>query len=436
MSSTPTTQPPSARAGAGRHRARALLLVGLLPLLGLGGYLGGRAMWAEYLMRAAAREADKGDFARAEDSLRRCLEIRPSDAAHFQLARAARRAGDYRQAEQSLEAFQRLRGHGDAVTLERGLLRAQQGDLTPELEAWLLGTVGPDHPDRPLVLEALARGAIQASSWPRAMTLLNELLERWPASYLGRLLRGRVWEELAQEDEALADYQQAAEINPDRPEARLALARGLYQVGRVREAEWHYRHVARSRPDDPDVLLGLARCRYDENDPDEAARLLDALLAERPDHFAALLERGRVAFRQGDAAAAERWVRRALDVQPQDPEGPSFKDLVKRCDAWLLLNQFLEAQGEHDKAVECLARLDRLQGDLRRATQLTEELQAAPDDAARYCELGIVFLRLGREEQGRRALTTALRLDPRNERASAALADCQKRARTSGEGRP
>jgi tetratricopeptide (TPR) repeat protein len=436
MSSTPMTQPPSAHAGAGRRRGRTLLVVGLVPLLVLGGYLGGRAAWAEYLMRAAAREAEKGDFVRAEDSLRRCLEIRPSGAAHFLLARAARRAGDYRQAEQSLEAFQRLQGHGDAVTLERGLLRAQQGDLTPELEAWLLGTVGPDHPDRPLVLEALARGAVRTSNWPRAMTCLNELLERWPASYLGRLLRGHVWEELAQEDEALADYQQAAEINPDLPEARLALARGLYQVGRVREAAWHYRHIARGRPGDSDVLLGLARCSYDESDPDEAARLLDALLAERPDHFAALLERGRVAFRQGEAAAAERWVRRALDVRPQDPEGPTFKDLVKRCDAWLLLNQFLEAQGEHDKAVECLGRLDRLQGDLRRATQLTDELRDSPDDAARYCELGVVFLRLGREEQGLRALATALRFDPHNERASAALADYRKRARTSGEGSP
>src|SRR5439155_5089317 len=119
---------------------------------------------------------------------------------------AGRRAGDYRQAEQSLEACQRLQGHSDALTLERGLLRAQQGDMTPELEAWLMGTVGPDHPDRPLVLEALARGAILASNWPKAMTCLNELLERRPADYLGRLLRGRVWEELEQEDEALEDY--------------------------------------------------------------------------------------------------------------------------------------------------------------------------------------------------------------------------------------
>src|SRR5439155_4016673 len=117
-------------------------------------------------------------------------------------------------------------------------------------------------------------------------------------------------------------------------------------------------------------------------------------------------------------------------------EGPSFKIIVKRCDAWLLLNQFLEAQGEHEKAAESLTRLNQLQADLRRATQLTEELRTAPDDASRHCELGIIFLRLGREEQGLRALVTALRYDPHNERASAARADYYKRNPTAGEAHP
>jgi tetratricopeptide (TPR) repeat protein len=439
MSSTPMAQPPShAGEGAGRHCRRALLLiVVLLPVIGLGGYVGGRAVWAEHLLRAAAHESEKGDFAAAEAYLRRCVELRPAGVAtHFALARAARRAGDYRQAEQSLDTCQRLQGQSDALTLERGLLRAQQGDVTPEREAWLMGTVGPDHPDRPQVLEALARGAIQASNWPKAMTCLNELLERRPASYPGRLLRGHVWEELDQQDEALEDYQRAVEINPEPPEARLGLARSLYQAGRVREAAGHYRHVARSRPDDPDVLLGLARCSYDENDLDEAARLLDQLLAERPDHFAALLERGRVAFRQGDAAAAECWVRQSLNLRPSDSDGPSFKAIVKRCDAWLLLNQFQEAQGQLEKAAESLTRLNQLQADLRRATQLTEELQSAPDAAARHCELGIIFLRLGRDEQGLRALATALRYDPRNERARAARDDYYRRNPAAREDRP
>jgi tetratricopeptide (TPR) repeat protein len=431
MSGTPDTGqqaggpgcPPAARRG----RRRALVVVGLLALVGLGGYAGGGALWAEHQLRAAATAAEKGDFAAAEDCLRRCLRVRPSSApAHLLLARAARRAGDYRQAEESLEACQRLGGRSEAVTLEHALLRAQRGDVTPEQEAWLLGTVGPDNPDRPLVLEALAAGAALTSNWPRAMDRLNELLERWPDSYPGRLLRGRVWESINQEDEALEDYQRAAEINPEMTEARLGLARGLYRAGRVREAAWHYRRVRDGRPDDPEVLLGLARCAYDANELDEAGRLLDALLAGRPDHFAALLERGRLAFRRGDAAGAEAWVRRALDVRPPDREGPSFQAIVERCDAYRLLSLFLEAQGKSDRAAESLALMDRVQADLRRATELSEELRAAPADASRHCELGIIFLRLGREDQGLHALATALRYDPHHEGARAAQAEYRR----------
>ncbi len=412
----------SAPGAAGARPARRRLLVVLLLLLviGAGGAVGGVSLWTEYQFRAAQEEAERGQFARAEAHLRGCLALRPSNAAaHFLLARTARRAGDYRQCEESLEAYQRqLQGRNEAIALERALLRAEQGEAPPDLEAHLVAMTA-DHPDRVLILEALAQGAVRRTQWPRAMKYLNDLLEKQPANFRGRLLRGGVYEALGLDQEALRDYEQAVAANADSVEARSGLARLLYRVGRGREAAGQYERL---------------RCAYDADDPGRAGQLLDGLLARHPDHFAALVERGRVAFRQGNAAAAEGWLRRALAVRPADRDASSFQDIVARVDAWFLLHLYQEAQGKDD-ARDSLARMDQLQSDLRRATRLTEELQASPRDADRTYELGMALLRLGREEQGLGALQTVLQFDPNHRGAQAALEAHAKRTPTP-EARP
>src|SRR5262249_52846507 len=120
--------------------------------------------------------------------------------------------------------------------------------------------------------------------------------------------------------QAIEDYERALELQPGRSAVRLRLAEILVASSRHAEAVPHLERLRDERPDDPDVLVALASCRVVQSRPDEARALLDRVLAGRPDHFGALLERGKGEMATGNFAEAERWLRKALDRSPLDPD--------------------------------------------------------------------------------------------------------------------
>jgi tetratricopeptide (TPR) repeat protein len=416
---------PEAGQSLDRRSPSLFVLAALVGVAALGVYSAGRRLWADYHERTAETLIQKGSIVEAEDHLRRALQVRPSNARlQLQLARTARRAEDYAQAEESLAACQQLgRNYEDAVYLEHVLLAIQRqdkerGDKQPTLEhqdhllAWQ-----PDAAE--FILEAFARGFIQIGNMPKAVACLDRLLDEQPDHYQGRLLRAWIRESFQLDDEALADYQHAVEVNAEATKGRLGLARALYRLGRVREAHGHLAQLRVVQPLDPETLLYLARCCYDAHDLDEAERTLDALLAEQPGHLLGLIERGRVAFRRVNAAEAERWLQKAVDIPNTDP---TFQKIVDRCDAYFHLHLYQKAQGKDEAARESAARGDRLKADLRRVTELNELLPKSPRDGPMNYELGIILLRLGYELQGIHALNRAMEVPETRERAKAALA--------------
>jgi len=64
----------------------------------------------------------------------------------------------------------------------------------------------------------------------------------------------------------------------------------------------------------------LASVRRSLGQLDEARELLDRLLASHPDDASALLARGELALDAQRPEEAEHWLRRALTLQPDDPE--------------------------------------------------------------------------------------------------------------------
>src|SRR5262249_42226540 len=143
----------------------ALLALILLGLLGLGVYVVGWSLWAEYHFQAARRELatlrdlDRRVLTRVRAHLALCLEVWPRSAeTHFLAARTARRAGAYGAAEQHLTQCQQLQWPAEAVTLERAMLSAQLGELAPAVEEYLLSGISKQDPDVLLILEALTQG--------------------------------------------------------------------------------------------------------------------------------------------------------------------------------------------------------------------------------------------------------------------------------------
>ncbi len=146
-----------------------------------------------------------------------------------------------------------------------------------------------------------------------------------------------------------------------------------------------------------------------------ARELLDAVLAEHPEDVAALTERGRLALADDDISGAERWLRRAVALSPNDAQ------------ALRLLSNVLSRQGNRDEAQVLQDRFHAMERDFQRLDVICRhELGERPNDAALHCELGKLLLRLGYREAGRAWLLRAVNEDPSCTPARDALTELEQ----------
>jgi tetratricopeptide (TPR) repeat protein len=385
---------------------------------GFGAYTAGRAFQTERHARLAERHLEQADQAQrrahltlARDELSRSLEIAPGSARlHFLAARTARRLGDHPDASRHLEKAAQLGWVPEAVDLEHALGRAQRGDLDT-VEDVLLSFIDRDHPDKPLILEALVQGYLGTYQLLRALACLDRWLSIQPDNTQALLWRGQTRLLLDRRDAALADYRRVVELDPEEDKGRRKLAEVLLSAHRTDEALLHFTRWRERQPDDSEALLGLARCQAEFARMDEAIDLLDRVLSRTPKHAAALALRGKLALEAGKTDEAERWLRRSLAVAPFERE------------TLYRLHRCLQGQGRPEEAQKVLATLERIDADREHLNRLRSAVQKKPHDAALRYEMGRILLRNGQEREGRRWLESALREDPHHASARDALAD-------------
>ncbi len=178
-------------------------------------------------------------------------------------------------------------------------------------------------------------------------------------------------------DKAIADFQQALELDPRRWGCRLRLSRLLLDRHNAEEALPHLEELQRGHPDDPEVLVALAQCRQLQGEELQALQLLDQTLASHPNFFDALVLRGQLGCQQQEPAEGEIWLRRALAQHPLD--GRTLY-LFYKC---------LEHQGKQSEAAEVLARHKAVEADSARLTDLmTREIERTPGNPDVLSEVG------------------------------------------------
>lgn len=351
------------------------------------------------------------DLESAAAHLDRYLADRPDDAdAWFLAARTARRLERWSQAERALERCQQLRGVGEATRLEWDLRRVQRGEIG-DIDVRLRKSIHPDHPDALLVLEALARGYIVVERLADARQACDLWIARQPDHPWPWLWRGQIYERLDYLDKALLDYQQAVQLAPQDRMARLALGGLLLRQKQAGPAAEQYEHILERTPDDRVAPLGLAACRIQEGRAGEAIALLDRILEQTPASSRALFLRGKVAREQGHLHGAERWMREAVRLDPNDPE------------ALYQLAQVLRALNQEEEAVHFSGQADQKRIDILRLDDLNRRIVARPDDPRLRHEAGVIALGLGRSEEGLRLLHSVLRLKGSHPDTHAVLAD-------------
>jgi cellulose synthase operon protein C len=402
-----------------RRRRRLLTVLLLVGLLGLGAWLLGPIVVAEYHLRAANTAVERYHNLEAQYHLKLCARRGRTPRALLLAARVARRVGSFDVAEQCLEQYQDQLGSDDDLLLERVLLRAASGEVD-EVSAFCRARVEEEHPSASLIREAVSAGLIQVYRLQEAEHVLREWLKLEPDNTQALLLDGTLSELRLNTSAALDRFRRVVELDPEHDEARLRMAAVLVQHNDGAEALPHVRYLSRRMPDDSQVQLFLAQCQGLLGEQDEARETLDALLLRQPNYVPALAERGKLALRSGDSVRAETWLSEAVRRDSS------------ALDARHLLARALRANGKETEAQAQQEALAQLEEDVGRIQKIaTEQMQQRPNDPALLHEVGVIALRAGASRVGMRWLYKALRINPKHAPTHQALASWYQRTGNS-----
>jgi tetratricopeptide (TPR) repeat protein len=386
----------------GRHPGRsAVILVLLLCILG-GFAMIGTYLWASYHLRAARSAVERYHTREAIPHLQASLSIWHRDPETLLLAaRAARRMDSFEEADRFLDQYQQVRGAEDeTLILERVLLRADRGDID-SVSDYCYSLIKQDHPDTPLVLESLSRGFLNIYRVRDAESTLNEWIRRQPENAQPYFIQAQVYDLQARLTDAVSSYRRVLTIDPDRDDARLGLCVCLLQLGLAEEAGLQLEYLRKRMPDDLMVRVYLARA-YDRLDRlDEAESLLDAVLERQPRFAAALAERGKLAMRAGQNEQAEKWLREAVQLDPNDY---ATQYQLVLC---------LERNDKQDELQKERARLQAIEDDIKQIRMIsTVQMQMAPHDPELHYQVGMISLRAKAVPEALRWFHSALKEDP------------------------
>jgi tetratricopeptide (TPR) repeat protein len=408
--STQAVESPSPRRHV-RRGVRVLAGLLLLGLLGAGAWLIALHLLAEHHLHRAKEALKRQRYPEALGHLEQALRFRPRSARlHLLAARTARRAGQVKQAWAHLARCRQLYGgETEEEQLEHLLIRVQLGELdkVPLLTAY----VTEGRPEAGLVLEAYTRAYFSR----RLFAPLEACLVRWrelePDNVEALIYEGAWHGQRGNTIGALESFSRALELDPERHDVRLRLAAVLLEQTKFREALAHFGQVHRATGQ-AEALLGLAKAHLGLGELRRASACLDQLLQENPEHAEGLFERGRLTLEQGRVAQAECDLLRSVRL---DPYSPQARHNLAKC--LRRLGRVEEADAQERREADLIRTLLRMDEITQR------ELPAQPSSPDLYCELAMLALKLGRAEQGRNWLATALERDPAHQPSRQLLAE-------------
>jgi tetratricopeptide (TPR) repeat protein len=256
-----------------------------------------------------------------------------------------------------------------------------------------------------------------------ALLYVRLALELEPKFALAQLLAGEIRGLQKRTAEALQLYRSIDPASPLSWSAQLRVALALDALDRTDEATALLRTMAAERPTRPEPLIEEGDLLRAHNRFDEAGRAYDAAIARLGSvdgrAWRLFYDRGIVLERSGQWPRAEADLKRALELQPDQPLvlnylGYSWIDKGENLpEALKMIERAVELRPNDGYIVDSLGWAFYRLGDLNRATQhLERAIELLPEDPTINDHLGDVYWRTGRQAEARYQWRRALQFRP------------------------
>ncbi|NMC21265.1 MAG: tetratricopeptide repeat protein [Thermogutta sp.] len=246
------------------------------------------------------------DWANARKAYEDALRVYPDYAeACYALARVCVRLGDRSASQEYLARYQKLMKRRDPP--EQGMKMGRDDFKEMRINAAIIYTDA----GRIYLVRGLPR--IAERLWRRAAGLD-------PTSVPARELAAGLMMDEGRWSEALAIFEELLRVDPSNPRWMLAQAQAYASAKRWEEAKKALAEACRRWPDRTEVHTARAQFLAAlGQDLDEAVRSAQFVVEHRPSgiHYALLAW---TRFRKGDAKGADEALRKALELDPKNPE--------------------------------------------------------------------------------------------------------------------
>jgi protein O-GlcNAc transferase len=231
---------------------------------------------------------------------------------------------------------------------------------------------------------------LQKGDFDRAEETLRGLLREEAGNVPGWCLLGRIRQARGRADEALALFQQAAQLAPHSAEIHSLAGSALVQLGWSSQAQACLEEALRLDPFYPDAYNNLGKVHLLNQHADEALACFREAVRLQPGNVEMLNNLALVLIGQRRLDEARPLLEQVVQLLPNFAGGH------------LTLSALSYEQGELQQALDAA----------QRAMQLDPQLAAA------YAQLGAVLLKMGRHQEAVAPLQAALRIAPRHAQAS------------------
>jgi Flp pilus assembly protein TadD len=233
---------------------------------------------------------------------------------------------------------------------------------------------------------------------------------------------GRAYDALRDDryEVAAAEFRAALKLDPKLTlRARFPLAVALFEMKKPEEARQEFEAVRREAGDHPNISYYLGRLDLDELRYESAIRNLNQAITQPPFPDAAYYL-GFAYFKQGDLAAAEKWLKKAAQLNPHDARvqyqlGVVYRKQGREEEAQKAIalsgEQRQRDSSQSQLRLECAQKLD--QASREEAHAVCEQLYD-PDDAEKLTELGTIYGQHGDVEAALKPLRRAAELAPQS----------------------